>query len=128
MERQFNLKKPCKNCPFTKADTTIHLQEGRREEIIESLLTGESMSFPCHKSVYKSDGRNFDEEGEYKPTDIQQCPGAMAVCKKFGRDAVIVQVSTRMGFIPEGHYDEALDETIEPEQLNIDKKKAHIYD
>jgi hypothetical protein len=126
MDKQFSLRKPCPNCPFRNDDDAIYLEPGRREEIIERLLAGEDGSFPCHKTVYRKDGRNHDEEGQYKPVDICQCPGAAALSRKFGRDTVIVQIATRLGFIGPGHYDEANKLTIDPSDLKIDKSKARI--
>lgn len=126
MKNQFKLTKPCANCPFRNDESAIHLEPGRREEIIEGLLSGQDMTFHCHKTVYREDGRNFDEEGNYHPKDICQCPGAAAVARKYGRDTVMVQVAMRMGVIPENHYDSALDLTIDKDQLNVDPQKAKI--
>ena len=69
---------------------------------------------------------DFDDEGNYHPTDVCQCPGAAAVARKYGRDTVMVQVATRMGVIPEDHFDSALELTIGKDQLNVDPQKAKI--
>ena len=39
----------------------------------------------------------------------------------------MVQLATRLGFIPYDHYDEALAKTIEPEDLNVDRQKARLF-
>jgi hypothetical protein len=44
----------------------------------------------------------------------------------FGRDTVMVQVASRLGFIGADHYDVALALTIGAEELNIDPRKARI--
>lgn len=126
MDKQFSLRKPCSDCPFRCDAQAIELQPGRREEIIESLLSGETQTFPCHKTVYRSDGRNHDDEGKYTPVDICHCPGAVAVARKFGRDTVMMQLATRMGVIPEDHYDDAMGKTLEPGDLDIDRTRARI--
>lgn len=126
MEKQFQLKKPCANCPFRNDEQAIDLMPGRKEEIIEKLLSGEDTTFHCHKTVYREDGRNFDDVGEYQPKDVCHCPGAMAVARKYGRDPVMVQVANRLGVISDDHYDQAKNLTIEPEQLQIDRKHARI--
>lgn len=126
MDKQFSLKKPCANCPFRNDGQAIDLMPGRKEEIIESLLNGESMTFSCHKTVYRPDGVNFNDDGEYTPKEVSHCPGAAAVARKFGRDTVAVQVASRLGFIDEDHYDGALEGTLEPQDLQVDETVARI--
>jgi len=91
-----------------------------------SLLIGEYPTFHCHKTVYRKDGRNFDDDDNYRPVDVAHCAGAMAVCRKLGRDPVVVQVATRLKVISHDHYDDARRETIEPCDLLIDRRKAHL--
>ena len=122
---EFKLTKPCANCPFRSDDKAISLAQGRREDIIEGLLLGREPTFHCHKTVYRSDGRNHDDSGEFRPVDVCHCPGAAAVTRKFGRDTVVVQIASRMGLIPAEHYEEALAGTIAPEDLRIDRQKVH---
>lgn len=126
MKNQFAVKKPCANCPFRKDSKAIELQPGRREQIIEDLLSGKDSTFHCHKTVYRNDGRNHDDEGNYLPVDVSHCPGAAALARKFGRDTVMVQVASRLGAIAHDQYDEALALTLEPEDLNINMKRARI--
>lgn len=127
MYKQFAVKTPCANCPFRNDSKAIELQPGRREGIIERLLSGEDETFPCHATVYRPDSRNHDEEGNYRPVDVSVCSGAAALARKFGRDTTMVQLATRLGFIPYDHYDEALAKTIEPEDLNVDRQKARLF-
>ncbi|MFK5949514.1 MAG: hypothetical protein QM500_12180 [Methylococcales bacterium] len=126
ISRQFALKKPCANCPFRNDVQAISLSDGRREQIIEDLLSGKDSAFHCHKTVHRSDGRNFDDNDEYVPKDICQCPGAAAVAQKFGRDVTVVQIAIRLGVISADYYDESLPLTLNAEDLNIDKFKAKI--
>ncbi len=126
MKNQFSLKKPCANCPFRNDRRAIDLNPGRKEGIMAELLTGQSSTFPCHKTVYREDGRNHDDDGNYTPKDVSVCPGAAAVARKFGRDLQIVQIGYRLGFIKEDHYDEALAETLEPADIDIKLRDVHL--
>ena len=126
MKNQFSLKKPCANCPFRNDGRAIELQPGRREDILHEILSQRSATFPCHKTAHRPDGRNFDEDGNYAPTDVSVCPGAAAVARKFGRDLQIVQLGYRLGFISENHYDEAMSETMEPSDFDIDPKDVYL--
>lgn len=120
----FARKRPCSNCPFRNDEKAIELSDGRREEIIESILTGREVSFVCHKTVYG----DLDDiiDGNTPPPAPSVCPGAAAVARKFGRDMVIIQVGTRMGAIESDFLDDALSRTIGPESLNIKKKDVHL--
>lgn len=126
IRRAFALKKPCEDCPFRNDDKAVELSPGRREEIMEGLLSGQDSAFHCHKTVYRAGASNFNEEGEYKPKDVAMCAGAMALAKKLGRDPQMVQIAERLGWIKEGHYDEAASEVIDPSDLNIDRRKVHL--
>jgi hypothetical protein len=126
VDKQFSLTKPCANCPFLNDASAIELKPGRREQIIEGLLSGKDQTFHCHKTAYRDDDRNHDDEGNYRPLDICHCPGAAAVARKFGRDTVMVQIATRLGAISPNHYDGATVLTIQPEELNLDRARAQI--
>lgn len=126
VDKHFTLQKPCSNCPFRDDGQAVALNPGRREEIIERLLRGVDSNFPCHKTVYRSDGRNHDANGNYSPTDIKYCPGAIAVCRKLGRDTVAVQCAVRLGVIRDDHYAAAMKLTLDPDQLNIDRSRSRI--
>ena len=128
IKKGFALKKPCADCPFRNDDKAISLRDGRREEIIEDLLSGKSSTFHCHKTVYRKGAKNFDDEGLYKPKDVAMCPGAMAVARKMGRDPQMIQVAERMGWIETGHYDVAISETLEPKDLKINKIRARTQE
>lgn len=70
---RFDLKTPCKNCPFRTDKTGIRFAcRERAEEIEESAYRN---GFPCHLSVH--DTSNDDEEnGGYEATEnSQHCIG-----------------------------------------------------
>lgn len=126
IKRGFALKQVCSNCPFRKDANSIELEDGRREQIIEDLLSGKATTFHCHKTVYRKGAGNFDDDGNYQPKDVAMCPGAMAVARKAGRDPQMVQVAERMGWIEPDHYDKAMDETLDPSDLKIDRNNARL--
>ncbi len=76
---RYDLKKPCKNCPFSKADTRITFAcRSRAEEIEEQAYR---YGFPCHLSA--TDTSEVDPEfGGYVPKydgSTQHCAGALAM-------------------------------------------------
>lgn len=87
-------------------------------------MKGESASFPCHKTIYGDSDDAIDKVNP--PPAPSVCPGAAAVARKFGRDMVIIQVAMRMGAIENSFLDDALERTINPEDLSIDNKDAHL--
>lgn len=98
---KFDLKTPCKNCPFRSDDTRITFAtRGRAEEIAESAYRN---GFPCHLSA------DHIEEDEYLGTeggyvfgkDTQHCAGAIIMFLKDGNDEW-----------PGIHNDEALGEKL----------------
>lgn len=85
----FDLKKPCKDCPFIKDGTMIRsLGEGRMDEIKESLLN--DLSFPCHKTVDYEHGSREKE---------QHCAGAMIWLYKQDRPNQIMRIAERLGHL-----------------------------
>lgn len=104
MDKQFHLTRPCANCPFRNDDQAIELRPGRKRDIIRSLLREEAPTFHCHKTVYRKDGRNHDEEGNYRPTDVAHCPGAIAVLQKLGEETTASRLAMRFNLIGADHY------------------------
>lgn len=119
VQQQFRLKKPCENCPFRNDENGIPLMPGRRESIIEDLLTNAASTFHCHKTVDYSDETP-------KTNKACHCAGAAAVAQKFGRQTQAVQIASRLRIIPFEHYDEAMSVTIEPGDLNINRREANL--
>lgn len=76
---KFDLKKPCKDCPFRndKPHQKGWLGEQRADEIYQSLLDGGN--FPCHKTHDYTD----DDDREFKHQDSHQfCAGALIMLNK----------------------------------------------
>lgn len=72
---RFDLKTPCKNCPFRTDETAIRFAcRERAEEIEESAYRN---GFPCHLSANVDDD---DEDGGYefkRDGNTQHCVGAL---------------------------------------------------
>lgn len=103
--KSFNLKRPCKDCPF-RTDLPEHtkgwLGEQRASEIIHSVLRM-GMSFPCHKTT--SGARDTDDEGNLTPyvydRSTKQCAGAAILQIKTGNTSAYMQVAERLGWTKE---------------------------
>lgn len=91
----FDLRRPCKNCPFRKGHgERFQLGRARLEEIKRA------SAFTCHKTIdYGASEEDGDGNSEtvYKNCGPQQCAGLMAVLKREKRDNQIMQVAQRFG-------------------------------
>ncbi len=78
---KFDLKKPCKNCPFGNTRTRItFVSRERAEEIEESAYRN---GFPCHLSA--DDTSDEDEDGGFVfGENTQHCVGALLMHLKDG--------------------------------------------
>lgn len=73
----FNLKRPCRDCPF-RQDRYFHLNKNRKKEIAEDLLEKDK-TFACHNTT----NGEYDEELEYEWTgEESHCAGALIVMQK----------------------------------------------
>lgn len=80
---RFNLRKPCKNCPFSKASTRITFScEERAEEIEEHAYR---QGFPCHLSATLDEDAE-DAGYEFGP-NTQHCAGAIGMFLNEGYDS-----------------------------------------
>lgn len=76
---KFQLRKPCKNCPFRNGPDRIKFRGVERAgEIAESAYR---YGFPCHKSavLVEHDHGGFESEGYAPGPNTQHCAGALAV-------------------------------------------------
>lgn len=90
----FDLKRPCKTCPFrAKAGGTFGLTAKR----LEGIITG--TAFQCHNTV---DYEYFDDERKRQGKKPQQCAGLMSLLHREGKSNNIMQIAERLGaFDPE---------------------------
>lgn len=85
LDMDFNLKKPCKDCPFTTSCLSGWLGEERAEEIANS-ITYQQQTFPCHKTT----------RGDAKKEE--HCAGALILLEKIDRPNQMMRISERLGF------------------------------
>jgi len=76
-ELRFDLKKPCKDCPFLK--TTPH-HEGVASDLmsISTSIESENAAFTCHKT----DPRSDSPTGQRHTGPVQHCAGFILMCEK----------------------------------------------
>lgn len=87
---------PCTSCPFRK-DKPIYLRRGRRAEIAQALLSGQS--FWCHGTVdYDGDE---DEWGEVEPNtaNAKMCAGAEKALMAIGQSSQMGRIAERLGLV-----------------------------
>ncbi len=86
---KFELKRPCKDCPFVVGSSTnISLEEDRIKEIVHSIVD-EDASFPCHKTL-GYDGKRVPK---------QHCAGASIFLERlgeYGSPNQIMRIAERM--------------------------------
>lgn len=81
----YDLKKPCSNCPF-RSDKFFPLHPERVNEIVSS-----NAEFACHKTVDYSDG-----EGVIKQKS-QHCAGLLIMLEKMERPHQMMRIAKRLG-------------------------------
>lgn len=85
---RFDLRKPCKDCPFlVGSSTNISLDEGRIEEIVKDLR--DDMTFACHKTIKEYTDKKVDE---------QHCGGALIFLERENNPNNLMRVAERIGF------------------------------
>lgn len=80
----YMLKVPCKNCPFSKADTRIVFSCRERAEEIEEAAYRHG--FPCHLSAVNHELPNGEETGYVFGPNTQHCAGALMMFLADGYD------------------------------------------
>lgn len=80
----FNLKKPCKECPFSTKCKKGWLGEDRAIDIIHA-ITDQQGTFTCHKT-----DRDPTKKAEH-------CAGALILLEKEDRPNQMMRISERLG-------------------------------
>jgi hypothetical protein len=84
MAMRFDLKTPCKDCPFIKGSSTnTTLAEGRLEGIVDDIRN--DMTFACHKTLEKP------------KSEQQHCGGALIFLEKENRPNQMMRIAERFG-------------------------------
>jgi len=86
---EFNLKRPCKNCPYRKDCPPGWLGATRATELAKDVILGDK-PFPCHKTVNYEAWQDAEEEAgeplEYSYDGKEQfCAGALIMEKKYNQ-------------------------------------------
>lgn len=103
----FDLKTPCKHCPF-RTDVKPFLRFERAVDIAIS-ITDHDRSFPCHKTT------RHDDDGEYVPTQKEQhCAGASIMLEKMRMPNQMMRIASR------GAYDRNALDMDAPVYENVD--------
>lgn len=93
---EFNLIRPCHNCPF-RTDVVFPLDVARVEEILRAILQ-EDRTFACHNTT--RDGEWIeDDDGEevYIPSaNAQHCVGAILMVYHTRRPNAMLQIAERL--------------------------------
>ena len=88
----FNLKKPCKNCPF-RSDIRPFLTVERAEEIFDGLIYSQG-TFACHKTTVSSD----EDDCEMVTTQkSEHCAGALILLEKLEMPNQMMRIAERLG-------------------------------
>lgn len=88
----FNLTKPCKDCPF-RTDIRPYLTMERAEEIVEALTTMQG-TFACHKTTKPSE----DDDLEMVTTDkSEHCAGALIMLEHIEQPNQMMRIAERLG-------------------------------
>lgn len=90
----FDLKRPCKDCPF-RTDVKPYLTASRAREITDA-ITRQQATFSCHKTNQLVDGD--DGENEVLETGkSQHCAGALIMLERLERPNQMMRIAERLG-------------------------------
>lgn len=115
----FDLKRPCANCPFKKKGA-IELRPGRVEGIIDDLTNDDTIHFMCHKTVYnRKTGGHHEEDEDGESTYIasgneSQCTGSMIYLLKAGAPNVSMRLAAALGMLDFDELRAQADTIIDP--------------
>lgn len=84
---KFDLKTPCKNCPFRTDATAIRFQCRERAEEIEE--TAYRYGFPCHLSANRIESDDYHGGGFVFGENTQHCAGALIMFANLGGGGTI---------------------------------------
>lgn len=83
----YDLVRPCDNCPFRVDCLEGWLGEERAEEIIDA-ITAKQATFACHKTT---------EAGGKRGGQEQHCAGAMIMLEKLEQPNQMMRIMERLG-------------------------------
>jgi hypothetical protein len=117
----FALRRPCGNCPFRKTGA-IELEDGRLASIVEGLVSGETTTFHCHKTVHNDrTGGDWDDDGNYRASGQESmCAGAIIYLEKSRHPTVAMKLGRHFGMYDPAQLAASYPDVIDPEGLLID--------
>ncbi|NUJ17456.1 hypothetical protein FKN04_12810 [Bacillus glycinifermentans] len=83
---KFDLKKPCKDCPFIKGSSTNRTLSKERLDSIVDDITNNDMTFTCHKTLDLVKGEQ------------QHCAGALIYLEREDNPNQMMRWMERLGF------------------------------
>lgn len=99
----FNLTRPCANCPF-KREGAIKLHPERLPGIVAGLLANDRDWFKCHKTLHLKPRARRDS----------QCVGAMIYLLKVDAPSVSMRLAAALGMLDFEALRAQADQIIEP--------------
>lgn len=87
----FNLTRPCDNCPF-RTDVRPYLKKARVKEIERCLVDAQG-TFPCHKTTVDSEDGEDDLMAGPKS---EHCAGAMILLECLERPNQMMRIAERL--------------------------------
>lgn len=82
---KFDLKKPCKDCPFIKGSSTNRTLSKERLDGIVDDISNNDMTFTCHKTL------NLPEREQ------QHCAGALIYLEREDNPNQMMRIAERLG-------------------------------
>lgn len=97
----FDMRKPCENCPFRRDCLPGWLGRDRAKEIADGMLVQQA-TFACHKTVEWTDNEG-EEDGEPEQLVVNQeeqehCAGALIMMLKIGQLNQLARIAHRLGY------------------------------
>ncbi len=89
----FDLRKPCKSCPF-RTDVKPFINAERAAEIGDAITT-QQQTFACHQHT------QFDQDDEGEEFNVphggdQHCAGALILLEKLGKPNQMMRIAERL--------------------------------
>lgn len=88
----FNLKRPCANCPF-RTDIPAFLTKGRARQIMDGLVH-EQGTFVCHKTTVHDEESDDGEMLAVRKSE--HCAGAMILLERIEKPNQMMRIAERV--------------------------------
>jgi hypothetical protein len=89
----FDMKKPCHNCPFLKVGG-IRLRKVRARDIAKNSLSDQGKTFTCHLTTVQSE---VDDLDMVDGPNAAHCAGALIFSEKQGKVTQMMRIAERLG-------------------------------